>query len=209
MKQEFTKEEIEKQKALIGEFVIRFEDINDWIRFIIQHIILKDIEPVYELLSKNIETLLSDITAEPLRSKFDSLIVDNFNDYPELIKFNNLLSNKLQDLTTIRNSLVHGSYRLGWKNFQGEVSSNTLSLRHSRPTKRGFEKRSKIFLTTELSKLNHTLIQIAGCYNSIQVIIGFIKTGMENDSINELIQNLGQEINSIEKIKLSHIDILN
>ena len=34
-KEEFTCEGKEKQKALIGEFIINFESLNDWMRFII------------------------------------------------------------------------------------------------------------------------------------------------------------------------------
>jgi hypothetical protein len=207
MEEEFSREGIEKQKALIGDFVIQFEHLNDWIRFIIPEILFQ--MPVPEIDKNNVETLLTDIGAELLRSKFDSLVADNFSDYPDFIECNKKLSNKIANLTTIRNSIVHGTYRLGWKNFQAELSDSTFSLRHSKTTKNGYERRSKIISIEELEFLVQTMRRISACYNSISVIIQNIKVTKRMDLASKYLTQLENQLESINNPKLKHLDIIN
>ncbi|MGY5849190.1 hypothetical protein [Salegentibacter sp. F14] len=207
MREDFSKEGIENQKKLIGEFVILFEDINDWIRLLIPEIVLQNSANYQQ--KKNVETLLTDLTAEPLKSKFDSLIFDNFSEFPELINTNKKLSKKVSNLNIIRNSIVHGSYRLGWKNFEGELSDQTFSIRHSKTTGKGYQKRSKIFRTSDLINLNKNLRKISGCYNSLAVIILHSNIFKQKNNAEEQIKNFQECVEEIENIKLEHLDILN
>ncbi len=207
MKEEFTEKGLEKQKALIGDFIIRFESLNDWIRFILPNIIFK--KQITELELKNIETLMTDLGAEQLRSKFDLLIFDNFSSFPELSKTNNKLSNKISELTSIRNSIAHGTYRLGWKDFNAELSDDTFSLRHSKSTKKGYEKRSKILSTKDLIELNEQLEKLAFCYKLIHIIIRNLSNHNRIDLAEKNLQALVKKIDEIDKINLKHLDILN
>ncbi|ADY28197.1 hypothetical protein Celly_0362 [Cellulophaga lytica DSM 7489] len=207
MKEEFTEKGSEKQKALIGDFIIRFESLNDWIRFILPNIIFK--KQITELELKNIETLMTDLGAEQLRTKFDSLIFDNFSSFPELSKTNNKLSNKVSELTSIRNSIAHGTYRLGWKDFKAELSDDTFSLRHSKSTKRGYKKRSKIISTKDLIELNELLEKLAFCYKLIHIIIRNLSNHNRIDLAEKNLHALVKKIDEIDKINLKHLDVLN
>jgi len=207
MEEEFTDEGFEKQKALIGEFIIRFENLNDWIRLILPKIIFPKVITKTEL--NNIETLMTDLGAEQLKSKFDSLIFDNFSSFPELSKTNNKLSNKVSELTSIRNSIAHGSYRLGWKDFNAELRDNTFSLRHSKSTKKGYEKRSKIISIKDLIELNEQLNELASCYKLISIIIRNLSYHNRIDLAEKNLKLLVNKIDEIDKINLKHLDILN
>jgi hypothetical protein len=207
MKTVFTKEGLEKQKALIGEFIILFESLNDTMRFILPKIIFP--KHITELQSKNIETLMTDLGAEQLKSKFESLIFDNFYSFPQFTKTNSRLSIKTSELAGIRNSIAHGSYRLGWHNFNGELSDNSFSLRHSKSTKNGYQKRSKIISTDELIELNKTLHEISSCYTLIQSIILLINVENRIDLAESYITSFIKKVDELEKISLKHLDILN
>jgi hypothetical protein len=207
MKEEFTEKDLERQKALIGDFIIRFERLNDWIRFILPNIIFS--KQITKLELENIETLMTDLGAEQLRSKFDSLIFDNFSSFPELSKTNNKLSIKVSELTSIRNSIAHGTYRLGWKDFNAELSDDTFSLRHSKSTKKGYEKRSKIISTKDLIELNQQLEKLASCYKLVYIIIRNLSHHNRIDLAGKNLEVLIKKIDEIGKINLKHLDILN
>lgn len=203
----FTNINIQKQYSLIGEFVVRFEDINDWIKFLIPRIIFPSEQSDLQL--RNINSLTENITAKPLRTKLDSLIADNFPNYPRLSELNNKLSSKIVDLPEIRNTIVHGSYRLGWKDFDGNLSSNTLSIQHSKTTKKGFEKRLKIISTEKLENLNNNIKKVSKSYNYIAGIINCLKYHNLPEQADKYVLWLEDEIKSIKKFKLEGIDILN
>lgn len=201
------KDGLEIQKALIGEFVIFFEDINDWIRFLIPKIIFKG--KIDKTQIKNIDCLTEQLTLEPLKSKFDALIADNFKDLKKLIEINKKLSIKISSFTTIRNSIVHGSYRLGWENFQGILTNNSFSLRHSKSTKKGFEKRAMIVSIDKLKELNLELKKISFCLNLIAAILD-THFGYKLEKQTEIYLNLlDNEVNNIKNSKLEYLDIEN
>jgi len=129
-----TEEEIKNQTALIGAFIINFEKVCALIRFII----LKICYPNYtKLENNNIEILLEGLTSDPLRKKLEALIYDNYQEEEELIRLSNLVSKKFSLLIPIRNSIAHGSMLMGYAGFDGELSSDTLLLKHSKSTKQG------------------------------------------------------------------------
>src|SRR5690606_23397177 len=130
--------------------------------------------------SKNFDCLTSELTTNPLKSKFDSLLADNFKHLEKLINLNKSLSNKVTKVQEIRNTIVHSSYRLGWKNFNGELDVDTLSIRKSKSTKDGFEKRAMIISTTQLKEYNSDLKKISSCYNLIAAIIECDLINIEN-----------------------------
>ncbi|KYG72090.1 hypothetical protein EV198_0140 [Roseivirga ehrenbergii] len=207
MSEKFTEIDIQTQYALIGEFVVRFEDINDWLRFLIPKIIFPDKQS--KLQTQNIGSLIENITADPLRSKFDSLISDSFTAYPKLSQLNLKLSSKIVELPQIRNTIVHGAYRLGWKDFEGNLSSDTLSVQHSKATKKGFEKRSKIISTKTLENLNRDMIKVSKSYNYIGAIIDCLNHHNLPEQADKYLIFLDKEIDSFNKMKLDEILTLN
>ena len=207
MEDEISNKDFEKQEALIGRFIISFESINDWIRFIIPVIIFPN--GVNEIQRRNIDSLLTDLGADQLRLKFDSLIFDSFSSFHGFIKVNNILSKKVSDLIPIRNSIAHGSYRLGWKNFNLESSNSTFSLRHSKSTKKGYQKRSKIISVDDLDNLIKITDEIISCYHKISVIIKHLNIHKKVDLAENKIIQLTEEVNNLDKINLPHLDIIN
>jgi len=206
MKIDFTKEGLEKQKALVGEFVIHFEDLNDWIRFLIPRIIYKKFDNDLQL--RNINCLTEGLSSDQLRNKFDSLIADNFKDLKKFIKVNQELSTKTAQFTTIRNSIVHGSYRLGWKNLNGEMNDSSFSLKHSKSTKKGFEQRSMIISIENLKELNQQLKLISYCYNLIASVRDTHWNYENLEQTEKYVDLLDKEVKKLKKPKLEHLEIL-
>ena len=207
MELEFSNEGLERQKTLIGDFIIQFEHLNDWMRFTIPRIIY-GVFPT-ELKMRNIETLLTDLGAESLKSKFDSLLVDNFQDHPKLIDLNNKLSTKFSSLCNIRNTIAHGTYRLGWKNFNAGMNDESFSIRHSKATKKGYQKRSKIISVAELESLIISVRSLYPCYSHINTYIRCIQKKERNELKERYIKELERLVSSIDKIKFEHLNILN
>ena len=207
MKEEYNSDYIKDQRALVGEFVMRFENLNDWMRHIIPMIICENVDSKIQV--RNIETLLADVTSEQLRSKFESLIFDNFSAYPKFINANKVFFKRTSDISKIRNSIVHGSYRLGWMNFVGEVSAETFSLRHSKATKGGYEKRSKIISNESLINLNGNLQKMGNSFNHIAVIVRLIMINKIPDKAQPNIKQFAERVLEQDKLELKHLDILN
>lgn len=201
----YSDEGIQNQKALIGEFFISFEQICDYIRFIIPMIIFKEIPN--EENKNNVEILLTDITMNNLLDKFNALISENYKAYPKLIQTNNRLHSKIAELSKIRNSFAHGSYRLGWENFKGDLSNESFSLRHSKSKKTGYEKRSYILSIEKLKVFNSNLKKVDNCYGKISSAI--LNINLDNSKIfNNIIDDLSNELNSIDKLDFKSL-ILN
>jgi len=201
-----SKEEIDFQKQLIGDFFIQFDSAISFIPQIIPRIIFP-INLDYQK-GRNIENLLAGMTADVLKSKLDSLVVDNYPKETKLFELNSKLSNKVSEIIEIRNSLAHGSYRLGWINLKGDYHKDTFSLRHSKSTKKnGYEKRSKIHHIEELQQLIQQLHIINNSYSKICSIIMLINDGRDDGS--RLIKQLEEDLKNIGKIKFSHLEILN
>ena len=204
MKTPVTQEDIDKQLKLIGEFFVQYDHAISVIPFIIPKLIFgQSLNPQNQ---RNIETLLSDLATESLRAKFDSLLADNHKDIPKLIGLNSRLSNAVVSITQIRNSFAHGSYRLGWEDFDSSLNAATFSLKHSKATKKGFQKRSRIYDIKELENLIFQLRVINTCYIKIAAILDlqFYKQDISSHLI-----FLEIELDKIGQIKLPHLKELN
>ncbi len=163
-----TEEEIKNQAALIGAFIINFEKVCAFIRFII----LKICYPNYtKLENNNIEILLEGVTSEPLRKKLEALVYDNYQEEEELIKLSNLVSKKFSELVQIRNSIAHGSMLMGYAGFDGELSSDTFLLKHSKSTKQGIDRNSMIIKNSSIEFLIKQTRLIDNAYSELCVLI--------------------------------------
>lgn len=199
-----TENQVNYQKQLIGEFIILFENLNGIVRFIIPKIIFTS--SITERQNKNIETLLEQLTFSPLLNKFDSLIADNYSDFQRLITLNKELSIKSGKLLEIRNTIAHGSYRLGWRDFDGNLSSEYFSLMRSKSTKSGFEKRSMIISINSIEDLIKQVRDLNNSYFRISSIITFINL---NQDISAHLDCLENEIHCIKVTKIKYEVIKN
>lgn len=104
-------ENLTQQKfyELIGEFVVEFEHICWVIRGCINAIVSDDGTNETNDNWKRITTLLSDMPARDLYSRFDSLVKD-FNKVEGLGELNREVSKKFSKLCEARNELVHGNH---------------------------------------------------------------------------------------------------
>jgi hypothetical protein len=196
----FEETHINHQKKIIGDFFIKFDSVISMFPFIIPKIIYKK-DPT-ELELRNIETLLCGMTASTLRQIYDSLIVDNYKELTELVRANQSLSKIIEKVTEIRNSFAHGSYRLGWEDFHGNLHKDYFSLRHSKATKNGYEKRSCIFKISQVEQLIKQLVNIEDAYLNMSIIFFLHREEKEIDSH---ILRLIESINKIDKIEFEPI----
>ncbi len=200
-----TFEENNNQKKLIGEFFINFDYAVSVIPFIIPDILFPN--NISKIQQVNVETLLEGLTTNPLIAKFDALLYVNYKNNEKLLKYNSQLSTKIKSISEIRNSFAHGSYRLGWCDFNGKLDKKYFNLKHSKLTKKnGFEKRSNIYNIDEIKKLNTQLLIIYNCYIKISAIINNIN---ENLDYHLLIEQLSNDLLSIGNISFTPKETLN
>lgn len=194
----YTQEDADKQSKLIGKFFVQFDLTISIIPFMIPQIIYK--RDCTNIEKRNIETLLSDLTASSLREKFDSLLADNYSEFTDLIDANKKLSASTAEMAQIRNTFAHGSYRLGWKNFDGELDKDHFSLRHSKATKNGYEKRSKIHNIDQIEKLIRQLLIMQNAYFKLSAIF-MLNNG--NQKFLEHIEFFKVDVSNIGKVQFS------
>lgn len=191
----FTKSDEDYQSKIIGEFFVYFDMAISVIPFGIPKIIYK--RNYTELEKRNIQTLLSGMVASSLKISFDSLLADNYKELPELIKINDNLSKSLDKITEIRNSFAHGSYRIGWKDFDGNMDKDFFSLRHSKATKKGYEKRSGIY---KISQLENLINELRIMQKSYLLIFTIITLKNQNQDFNMYMDILRETLKSIGKL---------
>lgn len=197
-----TEEEIKNQSALIGAFIINFEQVCAFIRFII----LKICYPNYtKLENNNIEILLEGLTSEPLRKKLEALVYDNYQEEEELIRLSNLVSKKFSQLIPIRNSIAHGSMLMGYAGYDGELSSDTFLLKHSKSTKQGINRNSMIIKNSSLKFLITQTRFIDNAYSELCALIDK-EIRPENKDLH--LKQFRLKVEKIEAIKLDYEKIV-
>lgn len=190
-----TMDENKVQKALIGDLIIEFEQISAFIRYIILIICY----PNHTLIqNNNIETLLEGLTSDPLRKKLEALIYDNYSECLELLELNKKLSDKFNLMIQIRNSIAHGSLLIGWKNFNGELSADTFLLKHTKTTKTGIDRNSKIINIKSIERLNKQMQTINSAYSNLCVLINKDISNENRELYLKRLKNLIDKIGSIE-----------
>lgn len=162
-----SEEDIKNQTVLVGSYMVCYEQISAIIRSIILKICYPNSSSVQ---NNNIEILLEGLTADPLRKKLEALVYDNFKDEEDLLRLNKELSKKFEKLIPIRNSIAHGVISLCCKGFDGELSSSTFGIKHSKITKSGIDRNAIIVNLETLEKLVRQTRQIANAYHRLSVI---------------------------------------
>jgi len=110
----------------LGSFVMVFEDLNQSMLADIRTILLKN-----GLKNEAIqEIILSDLTAEPIRSMLQSLCAEVLNPDTEEMKILSKVFKEIQDLIKIRNEVVHSVW--AEININGKKIVLTTKLKRSR-----------------------------------------------------------------------------
>jgi hypothetical protein len=158
-------EQTEDLYAAIGQFAVEFEHVCNYLRVIIMTILNKeglDNEKVMQIL-------LSDLTAEPLRSLVASLIPETQQLSETDRKVVSKILNSVQDLTKNRNDVLHGTWFIGWASV-GDTEFKTAPGVKFKKDKGGvatktFNWKVEDFdeLTEEATKLVRLLGRLNGC----------------------------------------------
>jgi len=166
---EDTKQKYEEQTedlyAAIGRFAVEFEHVCYRMRVIIMTILAK------EGLSNEqvMQILLSDQTAEPLRAVVASLISETATLSDTDRKIVNKILKEIQDLTKLRNDVIHGTWFIGWASFEDTEFKNAPGIKFKKDkagvaTKTFSWKESDFDELTERAKdLTNLLARLGGC----------------------------------------------
>jgi hypothetical protein len=195
-----SKDEIKNQNALIGEFLIGFEQICAAIRFTILNVLFPNYS---EVQNNNVEILLTDLTGYPLIKKLEALIQYNYSEEKDLLTLNKKLSDVFCKMNGLRNSIIHGSKLIGWKSFSGDLSSETLLLKHSKIVKSGFDRNSMIINISEIRKLIKQIQLLGNAYLLLHVLVDKM---IPVESKVTYLKELKATIESVGDIKLGFED---
>lgn len=99
--------------AAIGKFVCEFELLCEQMRLSIWICL-----SFYGLKNTSISLIiLTDLTAQPLLTLLERLHAETFQQFDELAlekRISDQILNEIKELIQKRNSIVHGTYRIGW-----------------------------------------------------------------------------------------------
>ncbi len=150
----------------IGEFVVAFESACHSIQICIIWLFHRA-----GITNQQVSTIiLAGVTAEPLRTLFESLVA-------ELVQLNEAerkivkdAVNRFQKLTQERNDIVHSTWFVGWGNEStsdfSEASGHKLHKDRSGAAVKSFRRRAEDFatLTLEATSLSHVFLRLNGCF---------------------------------------------
>lgn len=91
---------------------------------------------------------------------------------------------------------------MGWKDFDGNIDKDYFSLRHSKATKSGYEKRSWSYKISQVEQLIKQLQNINNAYLLMNTIV-FLHS--QEEEIDSHIANLTESIPKIGKIEFKPI----
>ncbi|ODS33581.1 MAG: hypothetical protein SCARUB_01315 [Candidatus Scalindua rubra] len=160
------KKDTDELYCSIGEFVVKFEHVC--------HALQTDIVSLLDragLHNQSItQILLAGITAEPLRTLFESLVCETqtLNNIERKILKNAL--NRFQSLTQERNDIVHSIWFIGWGNESSadfsEASGMKFHKNKSGAALKTFNQKAKDFdkLSQEAESLAKIFLRLHGCF---------------------------------------------
>lgn len=150
----------------IGEFVVKFEHVGHAIQTGI--IFLLDGAGLH---NQNVtQILLAGLTAEPLRTLFESLVAETqqLNTNEQVIVKDAL--NRFQKLTQNRNDIVHSIWFIGWGNEQSTDFTDASGIKFHKDMKgakvKSFKRKAADFakLSEEAESLVEIFRQLHGCF---------------------------------------------
>lgn len=124
------KEFYDRSYATIGRFVVKFEEMVDWQRAVIQSLFAS-----YGLRNSQLAVAaVSDLTADPiwkmLRSMLATHLQENKDEHLERVVANVL--KRIRTLVEVRNDVVHGRYRVEIVSDEGPVGPFGVKVKHTR-----------------------------------------------------------------------------
>ena len=158
-------EQTEDLYAALGRFAVEFEHVCNYLRSIIMTILSKEGLGNQQVM----QILLSDLTAEPLRSLVGSLIPETQQLSETDRKIVSKILNSVQDLAKNRNDVLHGTWFIGWASIGDTEFKNAPGIKYKKD-KNGVA--TKTFnwtvddfneLTEEATKVWRLLARVNGC----------------------------------------------
>lgn len=165
-RQERWKKDTDELYCSIGEFVVKFELVSHQIQIGITSLLgLAGIRN-----QKISQLMLAGLTAEPLRSLYESLIAETqtINDIERKMIKDAL--NRFQTLIQERNDIVHSTWFIGWGNERSinfsEVSGMKFHKNKSGAAIKSFERKVADFvkLSEEADLLAKIFLRLNGCF---------------------------------------------
>lgn len=164
-RQEKFKSQSNELHSAIGEFIVEFEQVCQAICNNIIFILHKDGLRNQKLA----HVILAGLTADPLRSMLQSLILEvrELDEYETKIIKN--IFKRFKELSEKRNDIVHSTWYIGWASEDETDFSVAYGGKYYRSAtsneRKNFEVTSQYFheLTKEAKKLQYLFIQLNGC----------------------------------------------
>lgn len=159
------KEQTKDLYAALGRFAVEFEHICNYLRLIIMTILSK------EGLNndKVMQIILADQTAEPLRA----LVMPLISETQELTEADRKIVSKIltlvQELTKIRNNVIHGTWYIGWVSIGNDECTGAPGVKFKKDQKgaatKNFDWKTKDFddLANKAVELWKLLARLNGC----------------------------------------------
>lgn len=163
---------MEKYYVEYGKFIIHFEKICFSLNYIIREICTD--KKMFDVEDKRIEILLQGLTAQPILSKFRSIILTSeFSNDKELMRIIEAFISNFQKVIEYRNLLSHGTF------FYGDPYGNVdkFQLRSTKLNKEGFYDNTNIVSIESLSSLNSAVTQLT---EFIDLLLFYIKENSKN-----------------------------
>lgn len=158
-------EQTEDLYAAIGRFAVEFEHVCHRMRVIIMTILGKE----GLANDKVMQILLSEQTAEPLRGVVVSLIYETQTLSDTDRKIVHKILKEIQDLTKLRNDVIHGTWFIGWVSSDDTEFTDALGIKFKKDkdgvATKNFSWKKNDFdeLTEKAKELTNLLARLSGC----------------------------------------------
>jgi hypothetical protein len=154
---------------LYGEFIMRFENICSHLRFTILELLFKQYS---QQEFRKVEILLEGITADSLRKKTTSLIIEEYGSVPEILNLSKEVYKEFEKMIPLRNSFAHGTSLINKFTLFKEFDEGYLTLKHPKLKSEGFDFN---FLTYDVDKLKALVVKMQYLGNAVELVYFVIK----------------------------------
>jgi len=179
---------MERYYTEYGKFIIHFEEIC----FVLNHIIRKICtqKNMFSIEDKRIEILLQGLTAQPILTKFQSIILTSeLLENKEVMTMIETFISNFQKVIEHRNFLAHGTF------FYGDPHANIdkFQVRNTKLNKKGFYDNTNIISIESLSDLNKGLFKLMEFIK----LLGFYISNHSKNSVDGLLKEMKLLISDI------------
>jgi hypothetical protein len=162
---------------LYGEFIMRFENICSFMRFTILILLF----PEYKKQEfRKIEILLEGLTADSLRKKVLSLVIEDYTSKSEIFNLSKEVYKHVENIIPLRNSFAHGTSLLNKFSLFKEYHDGLLVLRHPKLKGEGLDFN---FLTFSIDNMNSLVANMQYLGNAVELLYMIIKKERQGEDI--------------------------